>query len=52
MANDITKKIDDVRRDINDLKDTYADDSAHSARIQDALDDLLHAQIMIDNVLM
>ena len=52
MTNDITKRIDDLRRDINDLKPVYADDLINSARIHDALNDLLHAQIMIDNVLM
>ena len=51
MTNDIIEHIDSVRRDINDLKATYADDRRKSLMIQDALNDLLHAQITMDNVL-
>ena len=39
----------DIRSDVNDLKTSHPNEHA---RIQDALNDLLHAQIMIDNVLM
>ena len=49
---EIIERIDSLRSEINDLKATYADDRFKSEWIQEALDDLLHAQIVIDNVLM
>ena len=45
----ITKQIDHIRSDVNDLKTSHPEETE---RIQGALDDLFHAQILIDNVLM
>ena len=46
---DLIGHINDIRRTVNGLKSTHPDDMA---RIQEALNNLLQAQILIDNVLM
>lgn len=46
---DLMEQLNTIRHDVNDLKTSHPEEIE---RIQTALDDLLHAQILIDNVLM
>ena len=48
-ADNLITQFDDLRRVVNDLKTTHPNELD---RIQTALDDLFHAEILIDNVLM
>lgn len=45
----LMEQMNDIRREVNNLKTSHPEESS---RIQTALDDLLHAQILIENVLM
>ena len=45
----IPNQIDAIAEEISKLKATYTDDAHKIAEIQNALDSLFHARIMIDN---